>query len=277
MATRVPLADLSVNILKNRPKASLSKPIKKSKADFSYTENILMNMKLAEKKNTLKVNFLLKKNCIDGRERAEVVLWMYEVMWIEKLNDVTRQTAVNILDRTLQKRSTSSSRIDLVALASILIAAKLEEVIVPNPTVLIGYPSKRFTLKQLYRMERIILRLLKFQLIRPTPFCFLEAYFHTTRIDFKDKMQNFSRYLIDLGTTDQHIATYAPSKIASSALYIMLRKASSKNWWYDEFERVTGYTAEDVEKVIEPITKLSTSGLKNDFYTFLNNHYKRLL
>lgn len=277
MATRKPLADLNANVLKSRPKPSTSKPIKKSKPDFSYTENILLNMRKAEKKNGIKVNFLSKKNCIDGRERAEVVLWMYEVMWIEGVSNVTRQTAISLLDRTLQKRSTSSSRIDLVALACIFIASKLEEVIVPDPKILIGYPSKRFTLKQLYRMERIILRLLNFQLIRPTPFCFLEAYISLLKIELKDKLQNFSRYLIDLAITDQLITTYSPSSIASSALLITLRKSSSKNWWVDEFERVTGYKPGELEKISESILELLKIGNKNDFYTFLNDHYVQLI
>lgn len=277
MACRKPLADLNANVLTNRLKPTTSKPIKKSKPDFPYTENILSNMRKAEKKNTLKVNFLSKKNCIDGRERTEVVLWMYEVMWIEGVSNVTRHTAINILDRTLQKRSTSSSRIDLVALASILIATKLEEVIIPDPKILIGYPSRRFTLKQLYRMERIILRLLNFHLTRPTPFCFLEAYIFLSKIEFKEKLQNFSRYLVDLAVTDQLITTYSPSALASSAIFLTLRKSSSKSWWMDEFFRVTGYSMEEIEKINESILDLLKISNKNEFYIFLNDHYVQLI
>ena len=71
--------------------------------------------------------------------------------------------AVAILDTVLYKRDVDSDRLQLVGIASLLLASKLEEYYPANPDKLIHLTENAYTKVQLYQMERSVLPVLEFE------------------------------------------------------------------------------------------------------------------
>ena len=111
---------------------------------------------------------------INEKMREILVEWLVEIHFKFHLLPETLFLTINIMDRYLQKIKIKRKNLQLVGIASLLIACKYEEIYVPNLKLFVYVTDKAYEKEQLLQMENEILRNLDFDLTYPSPLRFLE-------------------------------------------------------------------------------------------------------
>jgi len=151
-----------------KPEDSLSviKPLSLFKCSSSYPE-------LVQDSNIWQINIIeLEKIGIDFRMRASMLDWMYEVGSQFVLRRDTIQSAIIITDLYISsglQQEFEAKNLQLLALTSMYIASKLEEVYAPTAENYLFISSNAFTLEELRKVELDICRALKWKLMFVTP------------------------------------------------------------------------------------------------------------
>ena len=128
-----------------------------------------------EKVQSVKADYLAGQTEILPKMRSVLVDWLIGVHLQFHLLQETLYTTVAILDRYLQLEvgKISRSKLQLVGVASMLIAAKYEEIYAPEVKDFVYITDRSYTEKDILRMEVRILAALNFDLGRPLPLHFL--------------------------------------------------------------------------------------------------------
>ena len=128
-----------------------------------------------EKVQNVKADYLGDQTEILPKMRAVLIDWLIGVHLQFHLLQETLYTTVAILDRYLQHdvKKISRSKLQLVGVASMLIAAKYEEIYAPEVKDFVYITDRAYTERDILKMEIRVLSVLNFNLGRPLPLHFL--------------------------------------------------------------------------------------------------------
>ena len=101
---------------------------------------------------------------INEKMRGILVDWIIEVHLRFKLKPETLFLTVNIIDRYLEKTQIMRTRLQLVAVAALLLATKYEEIHVPELRDFVFITDNAYSKKEILEMEKSILITLEFSL-----------------------------------------------------------------------------------------------------------------
>ena len=123
----------------------------------------------------VKADYLGDQTEILPKMRAVLIDWLIGVHLQFHLLQETLYTTVAILDRYLQHdvKKISRSKLQLVGVASMLIAAKYEEIYAPEVKDFVYITDRAYTERDILKMEIRVLAVLNFNLGRPLPLHFL--------------------------------------------------------------------------------------------------------
>ena len=123
----------------------------------------------------MKADYLGDQTEILPKMRAVLIDWLIGVHLQFHLLQETLYTTVAILDRYLQHdvKKISRSKLQLVGVASMLIAAKYEEIYAPEVKDFVYITDRAYTERDILKMEIRVLAVLNFNLGRPLPLHFL--------------------------------------------------------------------------------------------------------
>ncbi|BAF23968.1 cyclin-D4-2 [Oryza sativa Japonica Group] len=117
---------------------------------------------------------------VDLRVRSEAIGWIWEVYTYYNFSSVTAYLAVNYLDRFLSQYELPEGRdwmTQLLSVACLSIAAKMEETVVPQCLDLqIGEPRFLFEVETIHRMELLVLTNLNWRMQAVTPFSYIDYF-----------------------------------------------------------------------------------------------------
>ena len=123
----------------------------------------------------VKADYLADQTEILPKMRGVLIDWLIGVHLQFHLLQETLYTTVAILDRYLQHdvKKISRSKLQLVGVASMLIAAKYEEIYAPEVKDFVYITDRAYTERDILKMEIRVLSVLNFNLGRPLPLHFL--------------------------------------------------------------------------------------------------------
>lgn len=110
---------------------------------------------------------------INEKMRGILVDWIIEVHLRFKLKAETLFLTINIIDRYLEKTQIMRTRLQLVAVAALLIAAKYEEIYVPDMKDFVFISDNAYSRQDILEMERSILITLEFNINIQSTYLFL--------------------------------------------------------------------------------------------------------
>ena len=141
-----------------------------------YFDDIVSHLRETECNIRCIPNYMDNQTDINAKMRAILVDWLVDVHLKYKLVPETFYLAVNILDRYLSIVETKRCVLQLVGVASMLIASKYEDIFPPDVKEFAYITDKAFTKEEVIMMERKILNTLNYQVTIVTPYRFLEIY-----------------------------------------------------------------------------------------------------
>lgn len=189
-----------------------------------------------------------KQPDINDSMRAILVDWLVEVSEEYKLNGETLCLAINYIDRFLSFMSVVRAKLQLVGTAAMLIASKYEEIYPPEIGEFVYITDDTYTKVQVLRMEKLLLKVLSFDLSGPTHFSFTTLF--CIMLDYPDQIKFMAQYLSELSMLNaQPYLNFKPSEISAGAL-ALARYTFGQKLWSHKMTLVTGYSLEELKEIV---------------------------
>jgi hypothetical protein len=177
-----------------------------------------------ERKHHQKIENYLGNNTqtdITRDMRGILVDWLVDVIEEFKMESETLFLAVFYIDCYLsQSKFISKSKLQLLGVTSLYIAAKFDEIYAPQVEDLVYICDRAFTSEEILSMEINILNTLQFDITVCTLRCFIEHLLKVSDEFMKDEVRttvgNLTNYLSELSLIDYKFTLYRPSVVAAS-------------------------------------------------------------
>ncbi|KAG3256046.1 cyclin N-terminal domain containing 2 [Ictidomys tridecemlineatus] len=153
--------------------------------------------------------------------RALVVDWLVQVHEYLCLAGDTLYLAVHLLDSYLRAGRVRLHRLQLLGMACLFLACKMEECVLPEPASLCLLSAGSFSRAELLRAERRILSRLDFRLHYPGPLLCLELL--TALAGSGPQVMLLATYFLELSLLEAEAAGWEPGRRAAAALNLAHR------------------------------------------------------
>jgi len=219
-----------------------------------FIADIMVHLFDSELKKMPSPNYMLKQTDINVKMREILVDWLVEVHLKFKLQAETLYLTINLIDRFLERRAVSRTKLQLVGCTAMLIAAKYEEIYAPEVRDFVYISDQAYTRDQILAMESIMLNTLGFYITAPTALRFGERLCRVAKVS--SETENLIRYLMELTMQDSKFLRYRPSEIAAAAAYLGMK--STGHVWDASVEHHCGYTRPKLNDVLVDLQQLAS-------------------
>ena len=163
---------LKSGILSNIKNNTLSNDKINEKYDLQfaeeYQEEIIPYLISLEYKKRINPNYMLKQSDINEKMRMILIDWLIEVHLKFKLLPETLFLTINFIDRYLQNNQTKRDKLQLIAVSSLLIACKYEEIYPPEISSFVYITDNAYKKEDILNYEIKILEDLEYDLTYPS-------------------------------------------------------------------------------------------------------------
>lgn len=218
-----------------------------------YAEDIFEYLKAAELKHRPKHGYMRKQPDITSSMRCILVDWLVEVSEEYRLHNETLYLATAFIDRFLSQMSVLRAKLQLVGTASMFVASKYEEIYPPDVKEFVYITDDTYSIKQVLRMEHLILKVLSFDLAAPTINSFLPRFIKAAQANAKT--EHLTQYLAELTLQEYDFIKYVPSMIAASAVCLANHTLNNEGWT-PTMAHYTGYQLADIYPCIQDLHQL---------------------
>jgi len=158
------------------------------------------------------------QNDISYGMRAILVDWLVEVADEYQLGPQTLYLAVQYVDRLLSIVAIHRTKLQLVGVTAILVAAKYEEIYAPTVDQLVYISDNTYQRQEVVRMETILLTSLGFGLCVPTAYDFCARYCRAGSL--RGLGSYLAMYICEAALQDAVYVVHKPSAIAAAAVLL---------------------------------------------------------
>ena len=163
-----------------------------------YQEEIIPYLISLENEKRINPNYMSKQNDINEKMRMILIDWLIEVHLKFKLLPETLFLTINFIDRYLQNNQTPRDKLQLIAVSSLLIACKYEEIYPPEISSFVYITDNAYTKEEILNYEIKILGDLEYDITYPTSLRFLEILLIKLNLSKDNIFVNKMMYLIEL-------------------------------------------------------------------------------
>jgi cyclin B len=165
----------------------------------------------------------------------------------------TLYLTVNILDRYLQLKQVRRSKLQLVGVSALSIAAKYEEIYPPELRDLVYITDRAYNKNEIVEMESDIANTLKYELTVPTIHAFLCRFLKAAHAD--RTMVQLACYLAERSLQEYGMCKFLPSIIAATSVLIA-RKTLRRHPWSPTLVKYTKYDEADLATCISEMKEI---------------------
>jgi len=170
------------------------------------------------------------QNDISANMRDILVNWLNEVVDDFQLNKHTLFLAIELVDRVLESQVICKSKLQLVGITCLFIAAKYEEVSVPPMQNFVDITNSSYSCNELLNSERQILTALNFQLSYVTILNFLNWLISAYKIN-DIRVLHCAHYLAEIVVAKYYFRLkYRPSKLAAAIICLTIQMLNIQAW-----------------------------------------------
>ncbi|GBG78114.1 hypothetical protein CBR_g26051 [Chara braunii] len=228
----------------------------------TYVNDIYHFLRVAESKRWVRADFMeTLQQDINPNMRGILIDWLVEVAEEYKLMSDTLYLTISYVDRYLTSNIVPRSRLQLLGVACMLIAAKYEEIYAPQVEEFCYITDNTYRREEVLEMERSVLKNLRFELTTPTIKSFLRRFLRSAQAN--TKMEFLGNYLAELTLLDYSFLRYLPSMVAASAV-LMAKFTLEPNQrpWDQTLAHYTHYHASELKECVMAIhhCQLNTRG-----------------
>ena len=165
---------------------------------------------------------------INEKMRAILIDWIVDVHLKFKLLPETLFLTVNLIDRYLERVPVIRQKLQLVGVASLLIASKYEEIYAPEVKDFVIVTDQAYKREEIIEMEGKILCMLMFNITVPSSLRFLERYSRIAELDEKSFL--FCRYILEICLVEYKMIKFSPSLLAAATVWLAKKIFKNEEW-----------------------------------------------
>ncbi|XP_061352628.1 cyclin-A1-1-like [Gastrolobium bilobum] len=223
--------------------------------------DIYKHLRASEAKKRPSADFMEKiQKDINPSMRAILIDWLVEVAEEYRLVPDTLYLTVNYIDRYLSGNVMNRQRLQLLGVASMMIASKYEEICAPQVEEFCYITDNTYFKDEVLQMESTVLNFLKFEMTAPTIKCFLRRFVRAAQgVDEVPSLQLecLTNYIAELSLLEYSMLCYAPSLIAASAIFLAkFILLPSKKPWNSTLQHYTLYQPSDLCLCVKDLHRL---------------------
>ena len=163
-----------------------------------YQEEIIEYLLSLENEKRINPNYMKEQKDINEKMRIILIDWLIEVHLKFKLLPETLFLTINFIDRYLQKNQTSRDKLQLIAVSSLLIASKYEEIYPPEISSFVYITDNAYKIEDLLNFELKILESLEYDVTYPTPLRYMEILIVKLGLNKDEIFYHKMQYLLEL-------------------------------------------------------------------------------
>merc|ERR1711990_940456 len=243
-----------------------------------YTQDVYSYLRKLEPSSAVRAGHLLGCS-INDKMRAVLVDWLVEVQVQFKLLQETLFSTISIVDRFLavEGRSVTRSKLQLVGVAAMFLASKVEEVFAPACSDFVYITDHAYTEDAIKQMEIKILQTLKFSLFEPLSIHSLRRFSKAGDVDVLQ--HSLAKYALELALVEYELVPVPGSKLAAAALCLSLTllepQEKQNSVWGETLVYYSGYSKEELMSTVSRLAKtISSSFLKSNKTEAIRNKYR---
>ena len=188
-----------------------------------YLDEIYTNLLSDEKlmKFSPMIGYMERQSDINEQMRAILIDWLVEVHYRFRLKSETLFQTVWIIDTYLSLVEITRAKLQLLGIASLLIACKSQEIYYPQLNEFIDITDGAYAKHELIDMEKKVLKILDFNIVAPTANDFYNII--TKAFCFDQKQFYLGKYFLESSLIDYRMIKYSSSVIGVSCAYIVMK------------------------------------------------------
>ncbi|KAJ1382549.1 Cyclin-like [Sesbania bispinosa] len=227
----------------------------------SFACDIYKHLRASEAKKRPAKDFMERiQKDINASMRSILIDWLVEVAEEYRLVPDTLYLTVNYIDRYLSGNVMSRQKLQLLGVASMMIASKYEEICAPQVEEFCYITDNTYFKEEVLQMESNVLNFLKFEMTAPTIKCFLRRFVRAAQgVDEVPSMQLecLTNYIAELSLLEYNMLCYAPSLIAASAIFLAkFILFPSRKPWNSTLQHYTLYQPSDLCVCVKDLHRL---------------------
>ncbi|GKT36155.1 Cyclin like protein [Aduncisulcus paluster] len=220
-----------------------------------YVKEIYAYLLEQETRYAAPADYLDHQPALTHKMRSVLVDWISEVHTRLKLANESFFHAVTIVDRFLAVKKVAKKSLQLVGIASLLIASKFEESYTPSVKDFVYMGGEdSYSRAELLDMERVILNTLQFTLSNPTAITFLRRFARVGSMSNRDRYLAF--FLAELCQIEYKMLRYKPSEVAATCVYYSHKLTHARHPWTATLQHYCGYTESDLTECVGHLENL---------------------
>jgi len=219
-----------------------------------YKEDIYTYLRSLEPSLKPRSNYMTYQPDVTHTMRSIMVDWLVEVAVEYKLNPTTLHLTISFIDRFMSVMAVERSKLQLVGAVAMYIAAKVEEIHPPHVSDFVYITDDAFTVKQMLRMEQLILTVLKFRVSGPTSYGFVTKF--CIMFGLSARATSLATYLNELTLLDGETFLKFSSSLVAAGCVAVARDSLGEEAWNDDMAVMAGYVEEDLEECSEKLKEL---------------------
>ena len=194
----------------------------------AYADSILKTLCATETNLLPHPAYMSVQTDITERMRAILVDWLVDVHIKFNLRSETLYLTINVIDRFLSTTDVPRTKLQLVGVTAMWIAAKFEEIYAPDLSDLLYIVDNTYTAEEILNMEITILEQLQHNVATVTPLSFVERFAKIAGAD--KKTQTAALYVLERTLQEYSSLKFLPSTLAAAAVSVACRDMALPNW-----------------------------------------------
>lgn len=209
-----------------------------------------------EVETSVSPTYMARQTHINEKMRAILIDWLVEVHLKFKLVPETLYLTVNIIDRYLSTTTVERSRLQLVGVSALLLAAKYEEIYPPELKDLVYITDKAYTQEEILLMEEKMIKALCYRMTISSTHCFMMRFLKAGHAD--RRMVWLASFICERMLQEYNQLKYLPSMIAACSVYIA-RKNLGRNAWSPTLLHYSQYSEPSLRMCLEDMATVLSS------------------
>lgn len=187
----------------------------------NYAEQIIINLQKQEKSTRIPIqNFNEIQKEVTLRMRSIVIKWLINVHHDFDLTSETLFTSIYYFDYVLSQTFIKKRKIQLLGSVCLWIASKVQEINPPSVNDLIELCNSEYELSDFEEYERLVLRVLHFNLHVPHIKIFLSRYIDALELD--PLLEEIANFICESSLYSYELNLFNPSTVAAAIIIISL-------------------------------------------------------
>ncbi|ODV62007.1 cyclin family protein [Ascoidea rubescens DSM 1968] len=240
-----------------------------------YVVDIFNYLTVLEQQTLPDANYLIWQSNLKPRMRSIIVDWLVEVHLRFRLLPETLFIGINLMDRFLSKEIIEVDKFQLLAISSLFISAKYQEICSPSIKNFSYVTDGGFSEEDILNAEKVVLAVLEFNMSYPNPLEFLRRISKADNYDVQTR--TLGKYLLEISVIDYKFIGLCPSLCAAGAMYISRKILKRGEWNGNLIHYSGGYKEKDLRKVCEMIVEYLISPIVHEefFKKYSSKKYMR--